>query len=78
MNIFVIDNAVKENIGIIDFIPRREERLILNTQWKNLECTVACVVYIPKENAVLVFVNVVESYYEKMIKDIKWYNNTNL
>ena len=73
MNIFVIDKAIKENIGMIDFIPRREERIVLNTQWKNLECKVACVVYVPNQNAALVFGDVVENYYEKMIKDIKWW-----
>lgn len=72
MNIFVIDKITKKNIGMIDFLPRTEERIILNTQWKNLECIVVCVVYEPKEHAILVFVNVVENYYEKMIKDIEW------
>lgn len=72
MNIFVIDKAVKQNLGVIDFIPRREERIILNNGWKNLECKVCCVVYSPKEHVVLVFVDVVENYYEKMISEIKW------
>lgn len=72
MNIFVIDKAVKQNLGVIDFIPRREERIILNNEWENLECKVCCVVYEPKEHGVLVFVDVVENYYEKMINEIKW------
>lgn len=72
MNIFVIDKAVKQNLGVIDFIPRREERIILNNEWENLECKVCCVVYKPKEHGVLVFVDVVENYYEKMINEIKW------
>lgn len=72
MSIFVIDKTTKNNIGIIDFLPRTGERIILNTQWKNLECIVDCVVYEPKEHTILVFVNVVENYYEKMIKDIEW------
>ena len=72
MNIFVIDKATKVNVGNIDFIPRKEDRIILQTQWKNLEYKVACVVYEPKEHATLIFVDVVENYYEKMIKDIKW------
>lgn len=36
MNIFVIDKANKQNLGIIDFIPRKEERIILNNGWKTL------------------------------------------
>ena len=72
MNIFVIDKATKKNIGVIDFIPRIGERMILNIGWKNLECNVECIVYYTKEHGVLVFVNIVENYYEKMISDIKW------
>ena len=72
MNIFVIDKAVKQNLGTIDFIPRREERIILNNGWKNLEYKVCCVVYNPREHATLVFVDVVENYYEKIISEIKW------
>lgn len=69
---FVIDTKTNENIAIIDFIPRREDRIIINSQWKNLECKVGCVLYHPKENAILIFVDVVDNYYESKIKDIKW------
>lgn len=72
MNIFVIDKANKQNLGIIDFIPRKEERIILNIGWKNLECKVCCIVYNPNEHGVLVFVDVVENYYDIMIGEIKW------
>ncbi len=71
-NIFVIDKAVKQNLGVIDFIPRREERIILNNGWREFECIVCCVVYEPREHGILVFVDVVEPYYSKMISDIKW------
>lgn len=71
--IFVIDTKTNEHIATIDFIPRREDRIIVNTQWKNLECKVGCVLYHPKEHATLVFVDVVENYYEVKIKDIKWH-----
>lgn len=72
MNIFVIDKDTRQNLGTIDFIPRKEERIILNNAWKNLECKVRCVVYHPKEHSVLVFVDVVENYYEKMTANIEW------
>ena len=72
MNIFVIDKNTKENLGIIDFIPRKDDRIILNKTWKNLEYKVECVVYEPKEHAVFVFVNIVEPEYSAMLSDIKW------
>lgn len=71
MNIFVIDKATKQNLGTIDFIPKIEERIILNND-RNLECVVCCVVYNPREHGVFIFVNVVENYYNKMISEIKW------
>lgn len=72
MNVFVIDKETKESLGVIDFIPRREERVILNNGNRDLECKVCCVVYYPKNHGILVFVDVVENYYEKMISEIKW------
>ena len=72
MNIFVIDKELKKNVGIIDFIPRKEDRIILNNKYGNVEYKVQCVVYHPKENAILVFVNAVENYYEKIINEIDW------
>lgn len=73
MNIFVIDKATKINIGVLDFIPQERERLILkNAEYENIECVVECVVYHPAQHITLIFVNVVENYYEKMIGKIKW------
>ena len=71
-NIFIIDRDTKENVGMIDFLPRREERIIINYNGRNLEYKACCVVYHPSENGVLVFVDLVDNYYEKMIKNIKW------
>ena len=71
-NIFIIDKDTKENIGIIDFIPRREERIIVHNNGRNLEYKVSCIVYYPTNNGILVFADLVENYYEKMIEDIKW------
>lgn len=68
MNIFVIDKSIKENVGIIDFIPNREERILLN----HLEYKVACVLYHPDQKAILVFVDLVDKYYSNMIQNIKW------
>lgn len=71
-NIFIIDIDTKENVGLIDFIPRREERIIINYKGRNVEYKVRCVVYYPRNNAILVFSDLVSNYYEKMIEDIKW------
>lgn len=72
-NIFVIDKASKQNLGILDFIPRKDERLVLKEcEWKNIECVVACVLYEPREHATLIFVDIVEPYYYSMISEIKW------
>lgn len=73
MNIFVIDKETKQNLGILDFIPRREEHIVLkDREWKNVECIVNCVLYEPKEHAILIFVNIVEPYYSRMVSEIKW------
>ena len=72
-NIFVIDKSTKKNLGILDFIPRKDERIVLKlTEWTNIECVVACVLYEPLEHATLIFVDVVEPYYSKMVSEIKW------
>lgn len=71
-NIFIIDMDTKESVGMIDFVPRREERIIINCHGRNLEYKVGCVVYHPSANGILVFVKLVDNYYEKMIKNIKW------
>ena len=67
-NTFVVDFDTKECVGIINFIPRREERVVLSEK----EYKVMCVVYDPKERSVLVFVNMVDNYYSALFKDIKW------
>lgn len=72
MNIFVIDKASKNNLGMIDFIPKNQDRIVLNNHWKNYELIVTCVLYEPKEHAILVFVDMVEPYYSAMVNDIKW------
>ena len=76
MNIFVIDKKTKNNIGIIDFIPKRQERIILNTSnWKEYEYVVDCILHYPKEHGILVFVDMVpitDFQYAQIIKDIKW------
>lgn len=73
MNIFVIDKTSKQNLGMLDFIPKKDERVLLNeNEWKSIECVVDCVVYAPRDHGVLVFVNVVAPYYSSMISEIKW------
>lgn len=74
-NIFVIDKATKENLRKLDFIPRREERIIIDYNGRNLEYKVKCIVYYPyniDNIGVFVFVDLVDNYYEKMIQNIKW------
>lgn len=72
-NIFVIDKITKQNLGMLDFIPRKDDRIVLKlSEWTKAECVVACVLYEPLENGVLVFVDIAEPYYSKMISEIKW------
>lgn len=73
MNIFVVDKDSKKFLCNIDFIPNKDDRIILkNTEWSNKEYVVQCVVYEPNEHAVFIFVVEVEPYYFKMISEIKW------
>lgn len=66
--IFIIDLDIKECLGSSDFVPRREERILLDGK----EYKVSCVLYHPEQNATLVFVKLVDRYYSDIIKDIKW------
>ena len=52
-NIFLIDKDTKENLGNIDFIPKREDRMIITRSWKRLEYKVKCIVHCPDENGVI-------------------------
>ncbi len=87
-NIFLIDKDTKENLGNIDFIPKREDRMIITRSWKRLEYKVKCIVHTrswkrleykvkcivhcPDENGVIVFVELSDNYYDKIIENIKW------
>lgn len=72
-NVFVIDKATKCNLGLIDFIPRKDDRISMKaSEWKEIEVTVECVLYEPLEHAVLVFVNITEPCYTPLVKSIKW------
>lgn len=73
MDIFVIDKAAKQNLGALDFIPKKDERIVLEgNRREDIECIVSCILYVPKEHAILVFVDIVEPYYSAMISEIKW------
>lgn len=73
-NVFVIDKATKCNLGLIDFIPRKDDRISMKaSEWKEVEVTVECVLYEPLEHAVLVFVNITEPCYTPLVKSIKWW-----
>ncbi len=72
MNIFVINKDTMESIGRLDFLPRTSERLILDVKGWSIEYVVGTIVHNPKENAVLVFVKVVEPYYETRISEIRF------
>ncbi len=72
-NIFIIDKATKQNLGTLDFIPRKDDRIALKLSERiKAEGVVSCVFYELLENAVLIFVDVFEPYYSKMVSDIKW------
>lgn len=71
-SIFVIDKNTKCNLGIIDFIPHKGDRISMKHQDGEMEVEVECVLYDPLEHATLIFVNIVESCYIKMVKEIKW------
>ena len=45
-NIFLIDKDTKENLGDIDFIPKKEDRIIITRSWKRLEYKVKCIVHL--------------------------------
>lgn len=73
MNIFVIDKATKQNLGTLDFIPQKEERIVLKeSETENIECIVECVLYDPREHAVVIFINIVEPYYSSLLAEVKW------
>lgn len=72
MNIFLIDKMTKMNIGKIDFIPHKEDRIILNNDGRK-ECLVGAVMYIPDAYTTLVFVDILSGlYYGEMVDDIQW------
>lgn len=72
-NIFVIDKTTKCNLGVLDFTPRKDDRISMKaSEWKEIEVVVECVLYEPSEHATLVFVSIVEPYYTAMVKEIKW------
>lgn len=74
MNIFVIDKASKKNVGIIDFIPQKGDRIVVKPSlWKNCECIVECILYCPEDHGVIIWVSMVEPYYYNMLKDIEWH-----
>lgn len=52
MNIFVIDKATKNNLAMTDFIPRKEERIVIDAGWKIFKCVVETILYKPKEHTV--------------------------
>lgn len=53
-NIFVIDKATKCNLGVLDFTPRKDDRISMKaSEWKEIEVIVECVLYEPLEHATL-------------------------
>lgn len=72
-NIFVIDKTTKCNLGLLDFIPRKDDRISMKKSEKEeIEAVVECVLYEPLEHTTLVFVNIIEPYYTSLVKTIKW------
>lgn len=72
-NIFVIDKNTKCNLGMLDFIPHKGDRISMKaSERKEMEVEVECVFYEPLEHATLIFVNIVEPYYTALVEAIKW------
>lgn len=72
-NVFVIDKTTKCNLGLLDFIPRKDDRISMKkSECEEMEVVVECVLYEPLEHTTLVFVNIVEPYYTPLLKEIKW------
>lgn len=72
-NIFVIDKLKKRNLGFLDFIPRKNDRIIMKiSEYTRIEVVVECVLYNPLHQETFVFVNIVEPYYTTMLKEIQW------
>ena len=72
-NSFVIDKTTKCNLGILDFTPRKDDRISMKeSEWKEIEVVVEGVLYEPLGHVTLVFVSIVEPYYTAMVKEIKW------
>ena len=72
LTVFLIDKMTKKNIGNIDFIPHKEDRILINSDVQN-EWVVGTVMYIPEEHTILVFVDVLTGlYYGAMVDDIQW------
>ena len=47
-NIFVIDKTTKCNLGVLDFTPRKDDRISMKaSEWKEIEVLVECVLYEP-------------------------------
>lgn len=46
--------------------------MIITRSWKRLEYKVKCIVHCPDENGVIVFVELSDNYYDKIIENIKW------
>ncbi len=46
--------------------------MIITRSWKRLEYKVKCIVHCPDENDVIVFVELSDNYYDKIIENIKW------
>jgi hypothetical protein len=72
MNIYIISESTKDHLGTIDFIPRKNEHILLRGALGDHEFIVNGILYMPNEKGVLVFVKLVEPYYGKMIEEIKW------
>lgn len=73
MNIFVVDQSSKKLLGIIDFVPREDDIIILKeSEWKYIECRVNCRVYTPHEHSIVIFVTICEPNYFKKLSEIDW------
>lgn len=72
--IWLINKNSRTALGQLDYLPRRGERLIYQTSGSmyELEYEVRMVLHCPRENAICVFAEPVQSEYSQILHSINW------
>lgn len=74
MQILVIESRIDEDVhvGTIDFLPKKDEYILLPSTSGNKDYLVDKVIYVLKENSILVFVKEAELNVTEVISNIKF------